>query len=352
MPLTPNPRTRAPTNDEHNPSRNIKRHKLRAGVGGPCSHQYNSIKCSKKQKPSPPPFNPAGTGMPRRDRHGGGKEEFQPVAQTIRRTCHSADRQLGWSANVRVVHAGQYFWKTVCCKDAFVKALPGKFWKKGQYPEKEGDRISKGLPNREPPHRSPLPAVSEKFGFQLFHINFLKTNLICQYHYPGLNDPKTGDDEVQPSPPTARPPTAQAGQPRPRPVRAPRRRVKPWPLVPTVSYVGPPDNGTVAKLRIQVRLRRLAAKDRLDNLFERIRDANPEVRVTRALFDRRIKDLVGEQSRAELGINLDAIPAADSSEEYLVLCQYALARDVALCAKRRQITDRDIEVAIKHLRVA
>ncbi|GBN37700.1 hypothetical protein AVEN_130188-1, partial [Araneus ventricosus] len=47
--------------------------------------------------------------MPSRDRHGGGKEaaEFQPVAQTIRRTCHSADRQLGWSANVGVVLAGQ-----------------------------------------------------------------------------------------------------------------------------------------------------------------------------------------------------------------------------------------------------
>ncbi|KAF8792711.1 hypothetical protein HNY73_004280 [Argiope bruennichi] len=113
-----------------------------------------------------------------------------------------------------------------------------------------------------------------------------------------------------------------------------------------------PNNDAEIEVRIQERLRRLAAKDRLDDLFERVRDANPEVRVTRALFDRRIKDLVGDQSRAELGINLDAIPAADSPEEYLVLCRYALARDVALCAKRRQIADRDISVAIEHLWVA
>ncbi|GBL77210.1 hypothetical protein AVEN_12822-1 [Araneus ventricosus] len=100
--------------------------------------------------------------------------------------------------------------------------------------------------------------------------------------------------------------------------------------------------------RNQERTRRQTVKQRLDDLFARIKAACPGVRVNRTLFDRRIKDLVGDQSRGD--ISLDAIPVPDSPEEALLKRRYILARDVALNAKRKSIMNRDISLAIGHLR--
>ncbi|GBM93666.1 hypothetical protein AVEN_123561-1 [Araneus ventricosus] len=116
-----------------------------------------------------------------------------------------------------------------------------------------------------------------------------------------------------------------------------------------MTIVFQPQNDAEAEERIEERQRREDAKRRLTQLYDGLVAACPGVRVTRALFDSRIKDLVGDRSPAQLGIDLDLIPAVGSPEEDLLFRRYDLAYDVAICAKRRSIMDRDISLAIKHL---
>lgn len=59
--------------------------------------------------------------------------------------------------------------------------------------------------------------------------------------------------------------------------------------------------------------------------------------------------LVGDNGAPQGGINIDLIPASGTPEEALLVRRYALARDVAECAKRKSVMDRDIDLAIKHL---
>ncbi|KAF8791649.1 hypothetical protein HNY73_005019 [Argiope bruennichi] len=164
---------------------------------------------------------------------------------------------------------------------------------------------------------------------------------------PPDSPPPAPPDSPPPPPPPDSPPPPVSPPPR---RRAPaRRRRRPPPLVPAASYPAPVRNDAERAARVQERQRRLAAKDRLNALYETICDYCPAARATRALFDRRIKELVGDQSPAELGINIDAIPAPDSPEEDLVLRRYSLAHDVAIIANRKTIMDRDISLAIEYL---
>ncbi|XP_055927042.1 uncharacterized protein LOC129958530 [Argiope bruennichi] len=161
--------------------------------------------------------------------------------------------------------------------------------------------------------------------------------------------PPPPDSPPLPPPPDSPPPPPPPVSPPPRRRAPARRRRRPPPLVPAASYPAPPRNAAERAARVQERQRRLAAKDRLNALYETIFDYCPAARATRALFDRRIKELVGDQSPAELGINIDAIPAPDSPEEDLVLRRYSLAHDVAIIANRKTIMDRDISLAIEYL---
>ncbi|KAF8786362.1 hypothetical protein HNY73_008083 [Argiope bruennichi] len=117
---------------------------------------------------------------------------------------------------------------------------------------------------------------------------------------------------------------------------------------PPITILNPANNRDINR-RVQERQRRQAAKARLEALYEKITDYCPAVKVTRALFNRRIKEIIGDESGPALSIALDAIPAPDSPEENLVLRRYSLAHDVAIFAHRKTIMDRDISLAIEYL---
>ncbi|XP_055940802.1 uncharacterized protein LOC129971235 [Argiope bruennichi] len=157
-----------------------------------------------------------------------------------------------------------------------------------------------------------------------------------------------------PPPPPPRSPPRPGGAPLPNdvgghPPWSPQHHIRHPEREATADTEIPPGNDAERAARVQERQRRLAAKDRLNALYETICDYCPAARATRALFDRPIKELVGDQSPAELGINIDAIPAPDSPEEDLVLRRYSLAHDVAIIANRKTIMDRDISLAIEYL---
>ncbi|KAF8768290.1 hypothetical protein HNY73_021129 [Argiope bruennichi] len=131
----------------------------------------------------------------------------------------------------------------------------------------------------------------------------------------------------------------------------PRRvRVRQPPLFPRKKYPGPPQNRDDRQNRINEKVIRLQAKERFNALYEDICASCTHYKVPRALFERGMKELVGDRSPDELGIDSGAVPAPGSPKEAMIFRVYRSAHDRAFVARRKTVMDRDVDWAIGHLR--
>ncbi|KAF8786389.1 hypothetical protein HNY73_008110 [Argiope bruennichi] len=130
-------------------------------------------------------------------------------------------------------------------------------------------------------------------------------------------------------------PTLRWRRPRPRP----RGRS---PVVPRLSFTGPPDTDAGIDARIQQRLDRMATLQRLDRLFKKVKYFCAHCKVPRTVFDRAMKELLREGSLYQLGINPDAVLAEDSVHEFFLVRLFVLAQNAACANKRKMIQVRDL----------
>ncbi|KAF8783255.1 hypothetical protein HNY73_013445 [Argiope bruennichi] len=132
-------------------------------------------------------------------------------------------------------------------------------------------------------------------------------------------------------------------------IPSPRRvRVRQPPLFPRIRYPGPPLSREAGSNRVDDKLARFLAKERLNDIFDDISESST-CRVPRALFERWMKWLVGDRSPDERGIDWRTIPPPGSRKEAWIFRVYSLAHGRAFDARRKTVMDRDVTWAFRHL---
>ncbi|KAF8786390.1 hypothetical protein HNY73_008111 [Argiope bruennichi] len=195
------------------------------------------------------------------------------------------------------------------------------------------------------PTQTPLATADHdhEVGLQLFPVIFRGPLPFPKRPWPS--------DPPPPSPPPPEPPRDSPAFPQD-PLEPPRRPTPRWrrprlrprgrsPVVPRLSFTGSPD----IDARIQLRLRRMATLQRLDRLYKKVKYFCTHCKVTRAVFDRAMKELLREGSLYQLGINPDAVLAEDSVQEFFLVRLFVLAQDAACADKRKTIQVRDLDLA-------
>ncbi|KAF8789090.1 hypothetical protein HNY73_007064 [Argiope bruennichi] len=93
----------------------------------------------------------------------------------------------------------------------------------------------------------------------------------------------------------------------------------------------------------------IAQTGRLNDIYDDVSESCTHCRVPRALFERWMKQLMGDRSPDERGIDWRTIPPPGCLKEALIFWVYSLTHDRAFDARRKTVMDRDVTWAIRHL---